>query len=415
MRITRFRIIATICAALLLTLTACAANKPAPANNNTAPAQQAMETLLIGAALPMTGDLAPQGKEVKDGYEFWQDTVNAKGGLSIGGKKYKVEIKFYDYASDVNQAIKLVDKLITQDQVKFILGPYSSAHIIAVAPVAEKYGILHVNSTGASVDIYNKGYKYTFGLLPPSSEFARPWVEAVAAQNPKPKSIAILGRSDLFPLAAARAAEKLSKEAGIEVVYFGQYPPGTTDLTQALTEVKSKNPDVFWFTGYGNDAILAIRTAKQIGFKPKAFGATAGLTAPDFLNAMKENANEITTVESWIPNLPDSLKDPLFGTPDQYSKAFEAKYKYIPSYIPAASSVAGYIIGTCAQEVNSLDSAKVRDCVANWSKSTFYGNVKFNAGGQNQTLGYAVQIKYPKLEVIHPATFKTADFIFPMK
>lgn len=377
-------------------------------------ANAAEEVLLVGAALPMTGDLSPQGKEQKEGYELWKKVVNEKGGVKVGNKIYKVDIKYYDYASNINTAVKLVEKLIVEDKVRFILGPYGSASLMAVAPIAEKYGVIHMAASGAATKIY-EGRKYTFGTLTPSATYGYAWLEAVAKKDPKAKTLAILARNDLFPLDVANSVKNQVQNFNLEVVFFSTYPVGTKDLSTPLTQIKSKQPDLFFFSGYANDAMLAIRQSKQIGLKVKAFGATAGLTSPDFMKAMKEEANDVTSVESWFPNLPDTFKDNVFGSPKDFAKLYwdTYRYEYDPPYITASGAVCGLILQKCIERAGTLDPAAVREKMSKFDEITFYGPIKFNENGQLERKAYALQIQFPKTICVTPG-LETGKFIYPM-
>ena len=92
------------------------------------PAAAADDTIVFGAALAATGSTAREGELTQEGYEFWKDYVNAHGGLKVGGKTYKVDIKYADDESNPQTAARLVEKFVSQDKVNFILGPYGSAN-----------------------------------------------------------------------------------------------------------------------------------------------------------------------------------------------------------------------------------------------------------------------------------------------
>jgi ABC-type branched-chain amino acid transport systems, periplasmic component len=124
---------------------------------------QAQDTIRFGTALSLTGNLATEGKQVREGYDFFVKTVNERGGIDVAGKKYKVEIVYYDDESNVNTSVKLYEKLISEDGVKFLLGPYGSGITIAVSNVVEQHKLPMVVAHGAASTIYNRGYKYTFG------------------------------------------------------------------------------------------------------------------------------------------------------------------------------------------------------------------------------------------------------------
>lgn len=108
------------------------------------------DVIRFGASLSLTGNLAGEGKLVRDGYDFWVRHVNERGGIKVAGKSYKVEIKYYDDESNAKSAALLTEKLITEDGVKFILGPYGSGATFAASAVTEKYGIPMVAANAAS-------------------------------------------------------------------------------------------------------------------------------------------------------------------------------------------------------------------------------------------------------------------------
>jgi branched-chain amino acid transport system substrate-binding protein len=378
------------------------------------PVSPTAEVFLVGAALPMTGDLSPQGKEQKEGYELWKKVANEKGGMKVGSKTYRVDIKYYDYASDINTAVKLVEKLIVEDKIKFILGPYGSASLIATGSIAEKYGVIHMAPSGAAPKVY-EGRRYTFGTLSASANYGGAWLEAIAKVDPKAKTLAILARNDLWPLDVANSVKDRASQYNTQVVFFSTYPVGTKDLSTSLTQIKGKQPELFFFSGYANDAMLAIRQAKQVGLKVKAFGATAGLTSPDFLNGMKEEANEITSVESWFPNLPETFRDDVFGSPKDFERLYRQVYGYPfdPPYITASGAACGLLIQKCIERTKSMDPAVIREELAKFNEMTFYGPIKFTPNGQLDRRAYALQIQYPKTICVTPG-LETGKFNYPM-
>jgi branched-chain amino acid transport system substrate-binding protein len=100
---------------------------------------QAAETVKIGFSIPMTGLFAPAGPSQLNSYLLWQELVNAKGGLDIGGKeRRKIEFVQYDDKSDPAQAVKIYEKLITDDKVDLVMAPWGTQHHFAIAPVVER-------------------------------------------------------------------------------------------------------------------------------------------------------------------------------------------------------------------------------------------------------------------------------------
>src|SRR5271170_77320 len=100
-------------------------------------APQPAHVIALGAAISDTGPLAPAGKLTVDGYDFAVQWINAHGGVKVAGTVYTLApIKYYDDESKPSESAALVEKLITQDHINLILGPYSSDNTIAAAAIS---------------------------------------------------------------------------------------------------------------------------------------------------------------------------------------------------------------------------------------------------------------------------------------
>src|SRR5215207_5634525 len=180
----------------------------------------AQETIRIGAPLPLTGPLSPEGIKQQRGYDLWAETANAKGGVKAGGKTYRVQIVYVDYASNTPRAVQSAERLITEDKVNFLFSPFGSGATKAASSVSEKYAIPTIAATASSAQVYDQGYKYLFGTFTPNQTLTEPLADIVTGQNKAIKKVAILARNDLFPLAIAQEMEKSAKSRGLDVVTF---------------------------------------------------------------------------------------------------------------------------------------------------------------------------------------------------
>lgn len=372
------------------------------------------KTLLIGAALPLTGALAANGKEQRDGYELWKDKVNAAGGIKVGNVSYTIDIKYYDYKSDTTTAVKLTEKLITEDKVQAVLGPYGSGATEAASAIAEQYGVPMLSPSGGAATLFQKGYKYLFGTLVGLDTVAKQIVDFAATLSPAPKTIGLIVRNDLFPTAQGKAIEAAAAKAGLTIVYNQQFPPDTTDLSTALLGAKAAKPDMLIGLGYVNDLILMTKQAKELQVKPMAFLQTAGPSHFSYIPALKADANGILTVDWWAPQL--EYKDSLFGTATNYATEFNAKYSYPPSYISASATACGYLIQLAIEKAGSVDPAAMRAALAGMDAETFYGHIKFNEGGQN--IGSPVvieQIMNQKVVTVFPESVAASKADYPLK
>ena len=146
----------------------------------------AADTVVFGAAISITGKTAKEGGYTLDGYQVAIDKINEMGGIKVGGKTYKVELKYYDDETKPERTAQLIEKLINEDKVNLILGPYGSSPTGTAAPICERYKIPMVEANGSAESIFSKGYKYTFMILSPARLYLRGVIDAVRAKDSKP-------------------------------------------------------------------------------------------------------------------------------------------------------------------------------------------------------------------------------------
>ena len=181
-------------------------------------AADARDVIKIGAAVSQSGNFAREGENLRDGYILWTEKANAAGGIKIGDRAYKLELVFYDDESQAQTSARLTEKLITEDKVQFLLGPYSSGIANATAAISERYKMLTIAPMAAANSLYARGYHYIFTPSALATTGLFPVLTVAAAQQPKPETVAIVGPDDLFPNvtadgAKARAAESASAES----------------------------------------------------------------------------------------------------------------------------------------------------------------------------------------------------------
>ena len=375
-------------------------------------AQAAMDVIKFGAALPLTGPLATEGNKQKAGYEIWKDLVNSQGGINVGGKKMKVEIRYYDYESKTPVASKLYERLITKDKVDFLFGPFGSGATASVAALTERYKIPIIAPTASSAKLYARGYSYLFGLLVPNNFVSDSFFELVTSQNPRPKTMAFVTRNDFFPKVITGVFQNAAKKYGVKDIYYAKFPKDAKDMSTWLTIVKSKNPDLLMVAGYLGDLILVTKQAKELGVNPKAIFMTAGPVYSQFTEALGKTADGITTASWWADTL--DYKGRIIGTPDDFSKMWRKKTGKEADYVSAASTASGVVYQIAIEKVGSLDKKKIRAALAAMNEMTFYGRVKFNKNGQNiGSIVPVIQIQKGKRLPVSPKNMAKGKYQYP--
>ncbi len=339
-------------------------------------------TIKFGAPLSLTGSLNNESKQTQQGYELWKDTVNEKGGIVIAGKRYKIDIKYYDDESKQDKSATLATKLINEDKVNFLLGPYGTSSTNSVATIAEQNEIPMVEGNGAAESIFSQGRKYTFGVLSPGPKYLQGVIEMALAQNPKPTKLAILAANDTFSKEVATAAKKFAESKNLQVVLYEEYPDKETNLTAQVTKAKGVNPDFVLNSGHLQEATAIIRAAKELGLNPQGFGFSVGPGLPEWGSTLKNDGNFVVAGSQWTPAVTYKGED-VFGSAKVFNDMYIAKFKGEPSYQAASGAACGLAFQKALEKAGSLDPKKVRDALAGLDYMTFYGQIKFDERGIN--------------------------------
>ena len=357
-----------------------ASAKPA-ASGSAAATGQFAGTILIGSPLSQTGSLNNESKLAQQGYDLWAEIANSKGGVNVGGKKYKVEIKYYDDQSKQDQSALITEKLISQDKVQFMLSPYGTPGTFASSVISEKAKVIMLDSNGAANSIFDRGFKYIFGVLSPGLKYLTGVEEAWLAQNPKPEKLAIMAANDAFSLEVAKGAKEFADKNKLQVVYNQSYPPDTKDLTSALNQVKASGADALLGSGHLEDSLVLMKQIKSLGLNFKGVGLSVGPSTPEFHNSLQKDADYIYSGVQWVPE--QKSTGPVLGSAQDYTQAFQKKYNQLPEYHSADGAAAGLALQLAIEKAGSLDTEKVRDTLAGLSVDTFYGHIKFDSRGFN--------------------------------
>jgi branched-chain amino acid transport system substrate-binding protein len=322
----------------------------------------------IGASLSLTGTYAEPGTYQSEGYKLCERDLNAKGGL-LGRK---VEMVVYDDQSQPATGVRLYEKLITEDKVDAVMGPYSSAISEAVANVTEKYKKVMVAPLAATTSIFKKGRKYAFMVISPAEVYLEGLVDIAAKR--KLKTIAIINEDTLFPKASAQGTEELAKKAGLQVVFKEAYPKGNQDFSGLLIKLKAANPDVLAAATYFDDAVALARQMKELDVTPKMTAVTVGGDLPKFQELLKQTAEGIYGASQWEGALPYPGAKEFFDT---YTKEF----KHEPSYHSAAGYAGCILYAEGVKKAGSLEADKVRDALLALKTRTMFGDYQVDKDG----------------------------------
>jgi branched-chain amino acid transport system substrate-binding protein len=364
-------------------------------------ASEAQDPIRIGASLSLTGTYAKLGKNQHEGYRLCQKDLNAKGGL-LGRK---VEFVVYDDQSMPPTGVRLYEKLITEDKVDAVMGPYSSPITEAVANVTEKYKKVMVSPLAATTSIFKKNRRYIFMVISPAEAYLEGLVDMAARR--RLKTVAVVNEDTLFSKAAAAGAVDLAKKKGLQVVFTEAYPKGNTDFSALLTKIKATNADVIAAATYFDDAVALTRQMKELDVNPKMYGVTVGGDLPEFYDTLKGSAEYIYGATQWEPvlNYPGNK---------EWFESYKAEFKHEPSYHSAAGYAGCLIYAEGAKRAGSIDADKVREQLLKLETRTIFGDYKVDKDGY-QLAHKMVTFQWQKERkvVVWPDDLAQGKILFP--
>ncbi len=377
---------------------------------------QESDTIVLGAAVSLTGKYSINGKNTKDGYDLAVKRINEMGGVKVGRKSYKLKVVYYDDESTSARGAQLVERLIDQDHVQFILGPYSSALTKAIAPVTEKYHIPMVEANGADRALFTAGYRYLFAVLNTSELYLSPAVDLVAEEtqkqgkDPKSLKVAIAIENDDFSQDVRNGILEAAKKWGMQVVVDDKLPPDLSDMSSTLVKVKALRPEILAVSGHDKGALLAVRQVAEQHVYAPAFALTHCDSAQ--VEKLGKAAEYAICGSQWDRTL--SYRDRWFGTAEEYAVRFEKEFGYHTPYIAAESSAAVLTFADAIQRAGSLDRDKVRDAIAKADLMTFYGPIKFDSTGKNIAKSMVLyQLRDGKYLVVAPSKWANSKVVYP--
>lgn len=365
----------------------------------------------FGAAVSDTGQYAREGGDTRNGYTIWLEWVNEEaGGILVGGECHRAEIIFYDDESDPDTVSVLTERLIVEDEVDFILGPYSSSLTQVASVITEREDIIMVEGNGASETLFERGFQNLFAVLTPASYYTRSGIEKAVAEG---ATTAVVAYEDTaFPTSVAEGAQRWLEELGVEVLAVESYPRGVTDVSALFTQFRELEPDLFVGGGHFNDAVLFISTAKEIGFNPGAFLITVGPSNPTFVEEMGADSEFVWGASQWERSL--GYEDEYFGTAEDYAVRYEERFGIAPSYQAAESTATALVLHLAIEAADAIETAPVRDALNEMDIVTFYGPINFDETGKNAGKPMVtIQIQDGEILVIAPEDAAQVDAVWP--
>lgn len=361
------------------------------------------DPIRIGMTASLTGQYAAPGDNMLKGIRMWADDVNGRGAL-LGRP---VEIVYYDDKSDPATSARLYERLISEDKVDLLVGPYASDLTLEASSVAERHDFPMVSGSAAASAIWARGYKNIFQVDAPAEKFMDGLMES--ASNAGLSRIAIAYAGSEFPRAVATGVRAKAAELKMSLVFDREYPDGTTDFTGVVRDMKATSPDLVIGGTYLNDSIAFVQEAKRQQFSPKAFAFTVGPALIEFGDRLGPDAEGILGVVSWMRG---------GSVPMAYDFSFRYKRKYgrNAGVHAAYGYAAGQVLEAGVRLAGSLDKDAIRQQLREMRFRSILGNYKVDETGKQLAKStYVMQWQDGYRLLVLPKAIRDAEVIYPLK
>jgi branched-chain amino acid transport system substrate-binding protein len=335
----------------------------------------AQEVLKIGASAPKTGPLAGGAAMTHwPNVHMWVNEINEAGGLDIGGVKHTIELVEYDDQTSAETAIQNIQRLATQDQVDFIVTPYSTGINVATAPMIAQHGYPHITTSAATDGVADFAARWpnSFWMLGTATQLATGAVETLTKLKDKGdigNKVALVHVADAFGLELVGAAKPALEAAGFEIVYETSFPLGTQDLAPVISGAKAATPDAFVAFSYPGETFALTEQAQIQNLEVGAFYTGVGTAFPPYAARFGKAAEGVIGIGGI------NVDDPKIA---DYIERHTAAAGSGPDFWASATTYAGLqVLGQAIQSAGTKDRAAVVEAIKSGTFDTVIGEIKF--------------------------------------
>ena len=375
-------------------------------------------TVKAGISASLTGQFATQGQQALAGLSAWVDYVNGRGGLAVGDEKRPVTLVSYDDGSTADATRRAMERLIADDQVELLFGPYSAGLTTAAAEVAESHGRVIWNHGGAGDAHYARGFRKVISILTPADQYLSGAAELVRRANPEASKLVIL-RIDTgaFARLVARGAETAAHALGFTTVLDLRYRPTQVNFTEIARHVAEQEPDLVVTVGRIRHDIGTARALARLPNRNN-IGLAAVIATPiaGFEELLGEAADGFVGPSQWEPAFSVPAPDVGPGAVDALRMLNDtAEAAGVPVDYPMAQAMAaGLVAEQCAAIAGDLDDDALLGAAVDADFTTFYGRFKIDEAGRQIGRSVAlIQRQNGRKVVVWPQELADGELIYP--
>lgn len=370
----------------------------------------AEDPILIGVSLPLTGDFSEPGKGVQRGYEAWAAYVNENGGL-LGRQ---VELSILDDQSSADRVASDYERLINQDDVDLVFGPFSTRLVVPAAQVALDYGFLFVEPAGAAEEVFNQGFTNLFYAAPAVADDHYNYLADYLIGLPegeRPETVAYAAMDDPFAQGTAYGLKDKLEAEGFETVVDEVYPPNTTDFSAIAAQIADSEADMVVGGTQYQDAVNLIIALQQLDYQPDIAAFSTAPTNPEFPAAIGDQTEGILAPTGYTP-------DATYESNTEFVEFYTEREGGPPAEDEANAWTTGQVVAAAVEAVGCADpSPECQGQLIDWLREnevdTVVGPLSWDAEGRPDGAHLIQQYVDGEIRIVLPDDAEEAEFVFP--
>lgn len=372
-------------------------------------------TIKVGIPVSLTGQFSLQGRQTLAGIRAWADDVNRAGGLPSAGATRPVELIWRDDESRRDSVRGVTERLIGDDRIDLLIGPYSAVLTNTAAEVAQAHEKLLWNQGGASPLVYQQGNTWVVGILTPADEYLSGLLHAVREVCTDASTVGIVRAvPGAFPRDVASGVEQAAGELGFRRTLSLEFDATADDFQDVVIAVHKAAPDVLVVAGrFQND----LRIAELLTQSAPSLGAVAVVAAgvDAFRERLGPGAENFIGPSQWEL---DAAGVPDYGPGvDEVRASLRLAGQPVIDYPMAQAYAVGVVMQHCVEECGTLDDGALRQAAASLDFTTFYGRFRIDAdtGKQIGKPSLLVQWRQGRKVVVWPTEFRQDTLAYPWR
>lgn len=337
--------------------------------------------LTIGIVTALTGSMAAPGVFQMNGFRLAEEEINSGGGITVGGRKYTVELKVYDTRANPGEGASAMQRLATVDKVPVVLGELSSGVAAAIAPIAQDYSLPFILTVPTGPNLTEQGNPYLFRVNANNLQLNMAISDFLSRQAWSP--IAFIAWNNDAGRGGVNGMKEMLSTA--KDGYVGYFNVGEVDFSSHISNIRNSKAQAVMLFMDEEPGSLAIKQIRDAGLKVHLIG-TLAMGSDRFLKRLDaQRLNGMLQYNAFPPNaVTPRIKN--------FSQRYKAKYGE-EAHGFAAQSYDGLMVALAAmQKAGTVTDGKaIREALAKIEHLGVIGTIKFDRKGQASPAVYVTQ------------------------